>query len=140
MRELRQCDTLTDEFTFVGDSLYDNEVTLYPPPQKLMKNLRRWLHHCFAMTPSYHGNSLPHGIQHDTFSCGIFVINTFSHATFGERLLSGQDALTDRINWFIKLVTQCILEVDVRTLAIARQESTDVANSTITRNFITSPT
>ncbi len=89
------------------------------------------------MAPSYHANSLPHGVQHDTFSCGIFVINTFSHVIFGEQLLSGQEALTDRINWFIKLATQCVPQVDVRTLKLARWDlSTDVANSTMS-NFIT---
>lgn len=105
-----------------GDSFCDEEATSYPPPRILMKNLRTWLNYCFSMTPSYLGNSLPHGIQRDTFSCGVFVINTFSHAIFGERLLSGQQAVSDRINWFVKLGTQCIQAGDVCAIIVAASE------------------
>lgn len=101
---------------FAGDSLYDEEATTYHPPRQLMKKIRKWLRHCFNMTPSYSGNLLPHGTQHDTFSCGLFVINTFSHALFGDRLLSGSEAVRIRIDWFVKLAKHGVKDNNVRTL------------------------
>ena len=101
---------------FVGDSLYDDEATIYPPPRQLMKKIRTWLRHCFNMTPSYGGNSLPHGMQRDTFSCGLFVINTFAHALFGDRLLSGSEAVPIRIDWFVKLAKHVVKDNNVRTV------------------------
>ncbi|KAF8328951.1 hypothetical protein F5887DRAFT_1287968 [Amanita rubescens] len=102
------CINFGDGSVSFGDSLCNDESVLYPPPKKLMANIRKWLHHHFNMTPTYCGNSLPHGMQRDTFSCGLFVINTFAHALFGDCLLSGSHAVVSRIDWFVKIAKHCI--------------------------------
>jgi hypothetical protein len=53
------------------------------------------------------GNTLPHGIQQDSISCGLFCVNTITHNAFGDRLGIPNPAHT-RAMWFKQIAHEHI--------------------------------
>jgi hypothetical protein len=50
------------------------------------------------------GDSLKHGKQSDTWSCGLFVENTFAHDLFGDPILETKDCRLQRLQYFAQIV------------------------------------
>lgn len=86
-------------YTYQGDSL----VTCLGPPVQFFRYLRRWLYDNFCLDVDELGDCLQHGIQQDSFSCGIVAVNTIAHAVFGKPLWTKQNAAHHRIEWFCLL-------------------------------------
>ena len=85
---------------FIGDPL----SPLYGPPSKFVRNLQRWLRDAVGVSCVNNGDCLEHGIQTDWFSCGVILPNTISRNVFGDSVWIPRRAVSDRIEWFLKLV------------------------------------
>ncbi|KAH9841944.1 uncharacterized protein C8Q71DRAFT_885445 [Rhodofomes roseus] len=79
-----------------GDSM-DSSSTA---PQKAIKALQKWLQRDFGRKFNDLGNTLPHGQQKDTSSCGICTINTIAHALFGDGLFTHKTRHKLRVEYF----------------------------------------
>ncbi|TFY54559.1 hypothetical protein EVJ58_g8792 [Rhodofomes roseus] len=79
-----------------GDSM-DSSSTA---PQKAIKALQKWLQRNFGRKFNDLGNTLPHGQQKDTSSCGICTINTIAHALFGDGLFTHKTRHKLRVEYF----------------------------------------
>ncbi|KAG0698117.1 hypothetical protein DFH29DRAFT_1003146 [Suillus ampliporus] len=55
------------------------------------------------------GNTLPHAIQQDSVSCGLFALNTIAHNIFGDPL--GIPNPTSTRAWWFKRITQLHIQV-----------------------------
>ncbi|KIJ59916.1 hypothetical protein HYDPIDRAFT_32656 [Hydnomerulius pinastri MD-312] len=80
-----------------GDSLEGSS----PPPKTLVQMLKRWLDARFGGQFRLLNEQMAHGMQTDTFSCGIVTANTIAHAIFGEALWQPSSRSMARASWFI---------------------------------------
>ena len=55
---------------------------------RTVKVIQQWLRHEFGRTFDDHGNTLPHGRQNNSFSCGPGSINTLEHNLFGAEVFT----------------------------------------------------
>lgn len=76
---------------------------LYGLSNKFVHNLQWWLHDAVGVNCMNHVDSMKHGVQKDWFSCGVVLPNTISHSVFGDGLWIPRRAVSDRIEWFLKL-------------------------------------
>ncbi|PSR85652.1 hypothetical protein PHLCEN_2v5381 [Hermanssonia centrifuga] len=83
-----------------GDSL--DEPQKYRPDAD-MASIQKWLGY-FGVQMRVEGGSLSHGIQTDMDSCGVFALNTISHAVFASGLLKPECTAVARAEWFNTLV------------------------------------
>ncbi|KAG6914007.1 hypothetical protein DXG01_002931 [Tephrocybe rancida] len=75
-----------------------------------MVPLRKWLRHAFKRDFTYEGNTLPHGRQSDSHSCGIILANTFRHAVNGVPLWEQRWFILGRVEWFLRLSSRASLD------------------------------
>ncbi|GLB37775.1 hypothetical protein LshimejAT787_0408260 [Lyophyllum shimeji] len=87
-----------------GDSLGDT----FSPSPAFHKLLRKWLSSEFGYKFANKGNTLRHGIQLDSYSCGILVANTIAYAVFAAPLWFARRAILERLEWFIRLAKRRI--------------------------------
>lgn len=69
-----------------------------------IKAIQGWLRREFGRTFDDCGNTLPHGRQNDSFSCGPGAINTIEHNLFGVEVLSHRTRRLWRLRYFNALV------------------------------------
>ncbi|EIW74508.1 hypothetical protein CONPUDRAFT_159809 [Coniophora puteana RWD-64-598 SS2] len=107
---------------------FEEETISYERPEEIMEPLTRWLKYEFNGSKFKElGNTLPHGVQEDSSSCGICTVNTIAHNLFGEPLFKHKDRLKHRISLFIDLSDhQITLETPARAVASQRLENFDV--------------
>jgi len=72
-------------------------------PTKFVSNLQLWLKSAFRKKFKSRGNTLPHAVQEDSFSCGIITLNTLEHAIFSRSLWEPPRAVEERLRWFSRL-------------------------------------
>lgn len=72
-------------------------------PTKFVSNLQLWLKSAFSKKFKSRGNTLPHALQDDSFSCGIITLNTLEHAISNRPLWNAQRAVDERLRWFSRL-------------------------------------
>jgi hypothetical protein len=82
-----------------GDSL----AGLFPPLNKLLGQVQKWLREVYGTSYKLEGDILNHGDQNDSFSCGIIMANTIVHAAFNVPIWIPRQAVQERVQWFIKL-------------------------------------
>jgi len=85
----------------LGDSMVVSEAT--PPPDEVLKGLRKWFDKRFGWKVMNVGNVLERPRQTDTYSCSICAMSTIAHGIFGDPLWQQPDASTHRICWLLKL-------------------------------------
>ncbi|KAJ6587364.1 hypothetical protein B0H10DRAFT_2234035 [Mycena sp. CBHHK59/15] len=73
------------------------------PPTHLIKSTKRWLKSKFAADFTYEGDSMDHGEQRDTTSCGIVAPNTIAVDIFSDEIWEQEHAAGARANCFIRL-------------------------------------
>ncbi len=83
----------------LGDSLAHQSS----PHRKFMLHLRLWLSTCFGLDPEDGIDSMRHGKQNDSFSCGPTSANTIAHGIFNDPLWTPATATIQRIRWFLCL-------------------------------------
>ncbi|KAK6980928.1 hypothetical protein R3P38DRAFT_3376544 [Favolaschia claudopus] len=82
-----------------GDSLHG----LFEPPKKLVKSLNKWALSRIGVELHAEYNGLQHGVQQDSFSCGVVMANTCEHAIYpDEPLWIPRDAVRSRLTHFLK--------------------------------------
>ena len=75
-------------------------------PTKFVALLQVWLKHAFGGKRfKNQGNMLPHGVQDDGHSCVVFTSNTLAHGVLDQPLLSAEEAVAERLSWFIRLAS-----------------------------------
>ncbi|KAH7912046.1 hypothetical protein BJ138DRAFT_1112718 [Hygrophoropsis aurantiaca] len=82
-----------------GDSLSQNGSK----PIKMIQATQSWLKGEFGAPFREDQDSLKHGIQEDSFSCGICVVNTIAHNLFGDELFRHSRRYAMRISLFTQL-------------------------------------
>ncbi|KAJ6615754.1 hypothetical protein B0H10DRAFT_2220087 [Mycena sp. CBHHK59/15] len=83
----------------------DSCVGQGPAPKTLIDSSKRWLKTQFGGKDfTYQGDSMDHGEQKDTSSCGIITPNTIAGDIFGDKIWEQQHAAGARANCFIHLV------------------------------------
>lgn len=97
-----------------GDSL-----TFSQPPKTELQALTAWLNSWSSARFADKGNTLAHGIQGDTNSCGIFAANTIMHAVFQNDLLTAGDVAFQRIRWFTAFADQILNKVCSKSFTVA---------------------
>ncbi|KIL56229.1 hypothetical protein M378DRAFT_182024 [Amanita muscaria Koide BX008] len=66
----------------------DSLSLVYSPPTNFLKDLKTWLRTSFpGQVFKGLNDTLEHGIQQDTYNCGIYAMNAISHAIFGDQIL-----------------------------------------------------
>ena len=85
----------------LGDSMVVSEAT--PPPDEVLKGLRKWFDKRFGWKVMNVGNILERPRQTDTYSCSICAMSTIAHGIFGDPLWQQPNASTHRIRWLLKL-------------------------------------
>ncbi|KAF9784786.1 hypothetical protein BJ322DRAFT_1196341 [Thelephora terrestris] len=91
-----------EECTFAfGDSLAASGTA--PPPDEVLKGLRKWFNQQFSSKLMNIGNVLQRPRQPDTYSCAICTMSTIGHGIFGDPLWTHQDASVHRIRWLLTL-------------------------------------
>ncbi|KAG1853619.1 hypothetical protein F4604DRAFT_1686217 [Suillus subluteus] len=75
-----------------------------------IQKLQRWLTVRFHGPFEDQGNTLPHGIQQDSISCGLFCVNTIAHNVFGDPL-GVPDPARARAKWFQRIAYEYITAV-----------------------------
>ncbi|TFY61742.1 hypothetical protein EVJ58_g4317 [Rhodofomes roseus] len=78
----------------------DSMESISTAPQKAIKALQKWLQREFGRKFTDRGNTLLHGQQKDTSSCGICTINTIAHALFGDDLFTHKTRQKLRVEYF----------------------------------------
>lgn len=82
----------------VGDSLSHQN---YPPPNKELRYLRTWaIDRLGRKKVTVGGDDLEHGLQNDTWNCGIIAANTIAHAAFGDALWTKESGNKERLKHF----------------------------------------
>ncbi|THH16648.1 hypothetical protein EUX98_g9269 [Antrodiella citrinella] len=77
-------------------------------PRETMLAAQKWIQACTQKRFRIIGDTVPHKVQDDTSSCGLYAINMIEHGVFGEPLLSPEKTDMYRVQWFTKLVrTYC---------------------------------
>jgi hypothetical protein len=84
-----------------GDSMVISGAT--PPPDEVLKGLRKWLDKRFGWKVMNLGNVLERPHQTDTYSCSICTMSTIAHGIFGDPLWQQRNASVHRIHWLLKL-------------------------------------
>lgn len=74
-----------------------------PPPDDILKGLRKWFKKQFGQKLMNMGNILKRPHQTDTYSCAICAMSTIAHGILGDPLWRQRDAPMHRINWFLEL-------------------------------------
>ncbi|KAG2030711.1 hypothetical protein BDR03DRAFT_986920 [Suillus americanus] len=75
-----------------------------------IQKIQRWLTVRFHGPFEDQGNTLAHGIQQDSISCGLFGINTIAHNVFGDPL-GIPDPARARAKWFQQIACEYITAV-----------------------------
>jgi hypothetical protein len=89
---------------FLGDSL--NEIGKGSgAPTKFILLLQAWLKLGFGKSFKNQRNILPHAVQEDTYSCSIITINTIAHAVLDKPLWRTEQAVAERLSWFVRLAS-----------------------------------
>lgn len=81
-----------------------------PPPKKFMEHTQKWLQSAFRYKFKNMGDYLVHGVQNDSFSCGILLSNTISHAIFHTPIWIPRQGVFERVSWFVELVKGGIMD------------------------------
>jgi hypothetical protein len=84
-----------------GDSMVESGVA--PPPDEVLKGLRKWFDKEFGQKLMNSGNILERPQQIDTYSCSICAMSTIAHGIFEDQLWTQPNAQTHRIRWFLEL-------------------------------------
>lgn len=100
-----------------GDSLAH---AIASPPAQSMKAAQQWLQKVFRRKFVNNGDYLEHGIQQDSFSCGVVVSSTIKHAVFGHGIWIARRAVLERIEWFLRLAKGCKQEHRTSTITVSR--------------------
>ena len=74
-------------------------------PSKFVVLLQVWLKKAFGKRFKNQGNMLPHGVQDDGYSCPMFTSNTLAHGVLDRPLISAEEAVAERLSWFIRLAS-----------------------------------
>lgn len=67
-------------------------------------DLKKVLENLFNKRFNNDGNTLSHGMQDDTYSCGVCTVNAVDHALFGATVFKPEDRWEIRIGYFTRLV------------------------------------
>ncbi|KAJ7039794.1 hypothetical protein C8F04DRAFT_949367, partial [Mycena alexandri] len=83
-------------------------------PKTLIQGSKRWLKSRFDGTNfTYQGDSMDHGDQKDSTSCGIIAPNTIAADIFGEKIWEQQHAAGARASSFIRLAHSPAIRTEV---------------------------
>lgn len=74
-----------------------------PPPEAVLKGLRKWFDQRFGQKLMNMGNTLERPHQTDTYSCSICAMSTIAHGVFGDPLWQQHSASTHRLSWLLKI-------------------------------------
>ena len=85
----------------LGDSMVMSGVA--PPPDEVLKGLRKWFNERFGWKLMNMGNTLKRPHQTDTYSCSICAMSTIAHGVFGDTLWQQHNASTHRIGWLLEI-------------------------------------
>ncbi|KAH7905193.1 hypothetical protein BJ138DRAFT_1130617 [Hygrophoropsis aurantiaca] len=80
-------------------------------PTNMIRATQNWLKSEFGSPFRDEGDTLTHGVQTDSFSCGICVVNTLAHNLFGDQLFTHAKRFSLRMMLFVELAeTQISLQ------------------------------
>ncbi|ETW82365.1 hypothetical protein HETIRDRAFT_232886, partial [Heterobasidion irregulare TC 32-1] len=71
--------------------------------KKAVQHLQGWLKHVFKVSFHDAEDSLVHGLQNNTYFCGICTINTIEHNTFGAELFMHASRRLWHVRYFNQL-------------------------------------
>ncbi|KAK7045865.1 Methionine--tRNA ligase, mitochondrial [Paramarasmius palmivorus] len=100
-----------------GDSLAHRGMK---PPPETVKKLKSWLRHRFSDITTFKdlGDDMEHGEQLDATECGLVAVNTAAHEVFNDDLWSPVSKLGYRVDWFLKLSSLHMSEVNMNPNAV----------------------
>lgn len=99
----------------VGDSMVASDIA--PPPDEVLKGLRKWFSEQFGQKLMNTGNTLRRPHQTDTYSCSICAMSTIAHGVFGDPLWRQSNASTHRINWLLEISKRDGLRASLRPVS-----------------------
>ncbi|KAK1222121.1 hypothetical protein PQX77_015048 [Marasmius sp. AFHP31] len=107
-----------------GDSLAQD----FSPPTGFLLVLRKWFKHTFGRDITVRGDTLDHGLQDDTYSCGICAVNTIAHAVFNDPLWVPRMKVFHRVQWFLDLAEYqcCTLAMPIPPKPSTEEENTEL--------------
>ncbi|KAI0309338.1 hypothetical protein OF83DRAFT_1179744 [Amylostereum chailletii] len=112
---------------FETKSVKYGDSSPFPKQLESMKKILRWLKYAFKVTFSDEGNTLRHGTQHDSHSCGPCAMNCIEHAIFGVALFTPAIRCLCRLQYFLCLVHEHEEYMSARESAASlRREDTDL--------------
>ncbi|OSC96522.1 hypothetical protein PYCCODRAFT_1379012 [Trametes coccinea BRFM310] len=71
--------------------------------QGIVEDIQVWLKDTLSIAFTDKGNSLAHGVQEDSSSCGVCSVNTIEHALFGTTLFTHRNRHLMRVQFFNQL-------------------------------------
>ncbi|PSR74626.1 hypothetical protein PHLCEN_2v9692 [Hermanssonia centrifuga] len=115
------CADISSGLVTYGDSLRHPQQ--YEPHDDML-SIKKWLS-SFGIHMQVEGASLPHGVQPDVSSCGVFALNMISHAVFKDVLLKSVDVGIARAEWFNTLTNNYLLSRNDSIATTSRNEHLD---------------
>ena len=86
--------------------------------QKVYRQIQWWLKKSFGIEFEDIGCAMEHGVQRDSTSCAITVVNMLAHKALGDSLWNVSRKIFERVTWFNKLAKwQITLIVSIRSIA-----------------------
>ncbi|KAJ8085471.1 hypothetical protein PM082_004287 [Marasmius tenuissimus] len=117
-----------------GDSLAQD----FSPPTGFLLALRKWFKHTFGRDVTVNGDSLDHGLQDDTYSCGVCAVNTIAHAVFNDPLWVPRMKVLHRVQWFLDLAEYECRTVTMPTHSESRSSVTTEAEKELEGDIVES--
>lgn len=96
------CTNASELIDMLGDSLISAKES--KNMRTIVEDVRAWIFDAFRQSFTDGGNTLAHGQQDDTFSCGVCTVNTIEHAIFGVALFTHRKRHLLRVRCFNRLV------------------------------------
>ncbi|KAI0329285.1 hypothetical protein GY45DRAFT_1253214 [Cubamyces sp. BRFM 1775] len=82
---------------------FETRTICHGPAKTLVKAIRAWSHAELSIELRDRGNTLTHGLQTDSSSCGLCTINTLAHNIFEDPLYRQKDSASIRMEYFCVL-------------------------------------
>ncbi|KAI0828201.1 hypothetical protein BC628DRAFT_1417790 [Trametes gibbosa] len=89
-----------------GDSMSVTDRTRGEDMKQTVKHILEWVKHVFRRPFRDALNTLTHGLQKDTHSCGICTVNTIAHNLFGDEIFVHTQRDHWRVTYFLELVRE----------------------------------
>ena len=91
---------MTDQ-TLTCQSTGDSLAKYFPPPTQFLRSLRKWLRNEFGKDFVNKGDCMLHGVQVDSYSCGIITTNTIDCAATGAHVWKPKHSIWESVRWFV---------------------------------------